>query len=46
MAPGEITQIDAVEVAIDTVTGNAISIKRINCSNNKIKEEKVSEKEN
>lgn len=46
VAPGEITQINAVEVEIDTVTGNAISIKRINCSNNKIKEEKVSEKEN
>lgn len=46
VAKGDITQINAVEVDIDTASGVAVKIKRINCSNNNIEEEKVSEKEN
>ncbi len=45
VAGGDITQVNAVEVEIDSVTGHAVSIKRINFSKNNKEEEKVSEKE-
>jgi metallophosphoesterase (TIGR00282 family) len=45
VAPGKTSQINAVEVDIDTVSGKALSIKRIFCSNDNIEEEKGSEKE-
>lgn len=45
VAPGKTAQINAVEVDIDTTSGNALSIKRIFCSNDNIEEEKGSEKE-
>ena len=45
VAPGKTAQINAVEVDIDTITGKALSIKRIFCSNDNIEEEKGSEKE-
>jgi len=46
VAAGGITQINAAEVEITPSTGIAAGIKRINCSKNNKKEEKVSEKEN
>jgi len=46
VAAGEVTQINAAEVEITPSTGIAAGIKRINCSKNNKKEEKVSEKEN
>ena len=45
VAPGKTAQINAVEVDINTITGKALSIKRIFCSNDNIEEEKGSEKE-
>ena len=45
VAPGKTAQINAVEVDIDTITGKALSIKRIFCNNDNIEEEKGSEKE-
>ena len=45
VAKGNITQINAVEVDIDALTGCAVNIKRINFSKSNIEEEKVSEKE-
>lgn len=45
VANGDIAQINAVEVEIDSETGHAVSIKRINFSKNNKEEEKVSEKE-
>ena len=46
VAPGKTAQINAVEVDIDTITGKALSIKRIFCSSNNIEEEVQSEEEN
>lgn len=45
VAKGIVTQINAVEVDIDVLSGQAVKIKRINFSKNNIEEEKVSEKE-
>ena len=45
VAKGDVTQINAVEVDIDVLSGQAVKIKRINFSKNNIEEEKVSEKE-
>ncbi len=45
VAKGNVTQINAVEVDIDVLSGQAVKIKRINFSKNNIEEEKVSEKE-
>lgn len=45
VAPGKTSQINAVEVDIETATGRALAIKRIYCSNDNIEEEKGSEKE-
>ena len=45
VAPGKTSQINAVEVDIETETGRALAIKRIYCSNENIEEEKGSEKE-
>lgn len=39
VAKGSTTQINAVEVDIETATGNALAIKRIFCSKNNIEEE-------
>ena len=46
VAQGKTTQINAVEVEINTTTGSAVSIKRIFCNRNSIDEESKSEKEN
>lgn len=46
VAQGQTTQINAVEVEIETVSGKALSIKRILCSRDNIEEESQSEKEN
>ncbi|MBQ8460083.1 YmdB family metallophosphoesterase [bacterium] len=46
VAKGETTQINAVEVEIDKINGKALSVKRVFCNDNNIKEEKESEKEN
>lgn len=45
VAKGIVTQINAVEVDIDVLSGQSVKIKRINFSKNNIEEEKVSEKE-
>lgn len=38
VADGKMSQVNALEVDIDVNTGHAVSLKRINCSNNIIKE--------
>ena len=45
VAKGETTQINAVEVDINCISGNAVAIKRVFCSRNNLEEESGSEKE-
>lgn len=46
VAEGKTTQVNAVEVDIDIISGKALTIKRIFCSSNNIEEEVQSEEEN
>lgn len=46
VAQGKTTQLNAVEVEIDLLSGSALSVKRIFCNKNNIEKEVESEKEN
>ena len=46
VAEGKTTQVNAVEVDIDIISGKALTIKRVFCSSNNIEEEVQSEEEN